>query len=171
MGNFESPLLRSLGHSLGDTALPPIMQNGAFAGRLVVALLSDLYSPCNLGHRLPYIVGGQLLAAFALGLVGGVSPAPGPGWGVYLFAAVLRSVSAVAALCAVDGLIVDAGIPQHMGFIQRVALDSHHGAQCGRDGDIGAGAAAAAAAAAAKPSLGDHHAAHCQSQSEKLHWG
>ena len=121
LGFFEQPLLiRSYGHALADTALPPILQNAAFAVRLSVALLSDLYSPCGLGHRLPYVFMGQLLTSLGFVAVGLVSPFPGPGWGLYLTAALLRSLAVISATCAVDGLIVDAKLPENQGLVQQV---------------------------------------------------
>jgi len=110
LGFFEQPLLVALGQRPGDTATPPLLQNLAFALRFFVALASDLYSPCGLGHRLPYIVVGQALAAAALVSAGAVPPTPGAGWSAYLAAAFVRSAGIVAATCAMDGLLVDAAI-------------------------------------------------------------
>lgn len=97
LGFFEQPLLVAEGQSAADTALPPL-------------LLSDAWSPCNLGHRLPYIIGGQAVSAAALFTAGAVAPTPGSGWGVYLSAAFVRSIGIVAATSALDGLLVDRGV-------------------------------------------------------------
>ena len=120
LGFFEQPLLVALGQRAADTATPPLLQNLAFALRFFVALLSDTWSPCGLGHRLPYIVAGQAIAAAALLAAGAVPPAPGPGWSAYLAAAFFRSAGIVAATSALDGLLVDAGTGSAPGSMGRV---------------------------------------------------
>jgi hypothetical protein len=110
LGFFEQPLLVAKGQRAADTADPPLLQNLAFALRFFVALLSDAMSPCGLGHRLPYIVAGQAVAAAALVVAGAVPPTPGGGWAAYLAAAFFRSFSIVAATSAMDGLLVDGAI-------------------------------------------------------------
>ena len=110
LGFFEQPLLVAKGQRAADTADPPLLQNLAFALRFFVALLSDAVSLCGLGHRLPYIVAGQAVAAAALVVAGAVPPTPGGGWAAYLAAAFFRSFSIVAATSAMDGLLVDGAI-------------------------------------------------------------
>lgn len=118
LGFFEQPLLVRAGQRAADTALPPLLQNLAFALRFFLALLSDVLSPCGLGHRLPYIVAGQAVAAAALLAAGATPPTPGSGWAAYLAAAFLRSAGIVASTSALDGLLVEARLGSGMGRVQ-----------------------------------------------------
>jgi PAT family beta-lactamase induction signal transducer AmpG len=121
LGTFEQPLLiGTYGLSLSDTAWPPLLRNLAFSVRVLVALLSDLYSPLGLGHRLPFILLGQTLCCAGFLACALYPPYPGSGFSLYLGMALGRSLVMVMAQCALDGLVVDAGVPHLQGVIQQV---------------------------------------------------
>ena len=121
LGTFEQPLLiGTYGLSLSDTAWPPLLRNLAFSVRVLVALLSDLYSPLGLGHRLPFILLGQTLCCAGFLACALYPPYPGSGFSLYLGMALGRSLAMVMAQCALDGLVVDAGVPHLQGVIQQV---------------------------------------------------
>lgn len=90
----------------------------AWTVKVIFGMVSDAYSPCGLGFRLPYIVGGQVLTTAAFIGVAWVPPAAGGGWWWYIACAVLRGIGMATVSVAIEGLIVDAHVPERMGRIQ-----------------------------------------------------
>jgi MFS family permease len=117
---YQWPLVKPLGVSLKDSALPNIIETVAWTAKVVFGLISDRYSLCGRGHRIPYIVAGQLLTTLGFLAVAFVPPRPGSGWALYVAMAFLRGCGMATASVAVEGLAVDARIPERMGLIQNV---------------------------------------------------
>jgi MFS family permease len=117
---FHGPPLKALGLSKGDTAYPKVVDTVAWTAKVVFGLVSDSYSPCKLGYRLPYIVGGQLLTCVWFIAVALVTPRPGMGWDIYFAASFFRGVGMATVSVAVEGLACDANVPERMGLIQTV---------------------------------------------------
>jgi len=115
---FQWPFLKPLGIPLKDTAQPLTIETVAWTAKVVFGILSDRFNLCNMGYRRPYIIGGQLLTTLGFLVIVWVLPKPGTGWGVYLFSSFIRGVGMATASVAVEGLAVDANIPERMGLIQ-----------------------------------------------------
>ena len=85
-----------------------------------LAYITDRFNFFGFGHRLPYIIIGQLITSLTYIIIAIYPPTLGTGWIIYLAMYVFRGFSMTLAASAHAGYIVDAQIRDRIGFLQSV---------------------------------------------------